>query len=70
LVDVNTGHLHAGNVAVVGGKTCCLMDIENWMLGVPSYYRPFFTQFKKINVRSNFFASFFTAAKLCHYQMI
>lgn len=42
------GHLHAGNIAVVGGKTCCLLDLENWMLGVPSYYRQFFTQFKKI----------------------
>ncbi|XP_025106692.1 PX domain-containing protein kinase-like protein isoform X2 [Pomacea canaliculata] len=41
------GHLHAGNV-VVDGKTCCLLDIENWMLGVPSYYRPFYTQFRKI----------------------
>ena len=44
------GHLHAGNVVVVGGKTCCLLDIENWMLGVPSYYRQFYTQFKKIMV--------------------
>ncbi|KAL8597509.1 hypothetical protein ACOMHN_047736 [Nucella lapillus] len=42
------GHLHAGNVAVVGGTTCCLLDIENWMLGVPSYYRSFYTQYKKI----------------------
>ncbi|XP_070193704.1 PX domain-containing protein kinase-like protein isoform X2 [Littorina saxatilis] len=42
------GHLHAGNVAVVGGNTCCLLDLENWMLGVPSYYRHFYTQFKKI----------------------
>ena len=44
------GHLHAGNVVVVGGKTCCLLDIENWILGVPSYYRQFYTQFKKIMV--------------------
>ncbi|KAK7503656.1 hypothetical protein BaRGS_00005195, partial [Batillaria attramentaria] len=42
------GHLHAGNIAVIDGGTCCLLDIENWMLGVPSYYRHFFTQFKKI----------------------
>lgn len=42
------GHLHAGNIAVIDGSTCKLLDIENWMLGVPSYYRPFYTQFKKI----------------------
>ncbi|XP_062593709.1 PX domain-containing protein kinase-like protein isoform X1 [Saccostrea cucullata] len=42
------GHLHAGNVLLEGGR-CCLLDIENWLLGLPSYYRPFFTQYKKIN---------------------
>ncbi|KAK3103603.1 hypothetical protein FSP39_020466 [Pinctada imbricata] len=41
-------HLHAGNVIVEDGS-CRLLDLENWLLGVPSYYRAFFTQFKKIN---------------------
>nr|XP_022297327.1 PX domain-containing protein kinase-like protein isoform X2 [Crassostrea virginica] len=42
------GHLHAGNVIMDGGN-CRLLDLENWLLGLPSYYRAFFTQFKKIN---------------------
>lgn len=42
------GHLHAGNVVMEGGN-CRLLDLENWLLGLPSYYRSFFTQFKKIN---------------------
>ncbi|XP_055999127.1 PX domain-containing protein kinase-like protein isoform X2 [Ostrea edulis] len=42
------GNLHAGNVVLEGGN-CRLLDLENWLLGLPSYYRSFFTQFKKIN---------------------
>jgi len=44
-----TGNLHAGNV-LFDGKKCQLLDLENWLLGVPSYYRSFFIQFKKIKV--------------------
>lgn len=49
--SVFLGHLHAGNVVMEGGN-CRLLDLENWLLGLPSYYRSFFTQFKKINVRT------------------
>lgn len=41
------GQLHTGNI-VLTGETCQLLDLENWLLGLPSYYKPFFTQFKKI----------------------
>ncbi|XP_023571496.1 PX domain-containing protein kinase-like protein [Octodon degus] len=42
------GHLHASNV-LLDGDTCRLLDLENSLLGLPSFYRPFFTQFRKIN---------------------
>uniref|UniRef100_A0AAY4C0L9 PX domain-containing protein kinase-like protein n=1 Tax=Denticeps clupeoides TaxID=299321 RepID=A0AAY4C0L9_9TELE len=42
------GHLHASNV-LVEDNTCKLLDIENSLLGLPSYYRPYVTQFRKIN---------------------
>ncbi|KAA0711991.1 PX domain-containing protein kinase-like protein [Triplophysa tibetana] len=42
------GHLHASNV-LVEENTCKLLDIENSLLGLASYYRPYFTQFRKIN---------------------
>ncbi|CAI9714841.1 domain-containing kinase isoform X1 [Octopus vulgaris] len=41
------GHLHAGNI-VVNRDTCQLLDLENWILGLPSYYKNFFVQFKKL----------------------
>lgn len=41
------GHLHAANV-VIEGQTCKLLDIENWLLGLPSYHRQHILQFKKI----------------------
>ncbi|XP_071155726.1 PX domain-containing protein kinase-like protein isoform X1 [Mytilus edulis] len=41
------GHLHAGNI-IVEGQVCKFLDLQNWFLGLPSYYRPFFVQFKKI----------------------
>ena len=41
------GHLHAGNI-IVEGQVCKFVDLQNWFLGLPSYYRPFFVQFKKI----------------------
>ncbi|XP_013417774.1 PX domain-containing protein kinase-like protein [Lingula anatina] len=42
------GHLHAGNILLHDGK-CKLTELENWFLGLPAYYRPYYTQFKKIN---------------------
>ncbi|XP_038054401.1 PX domain-containing protein kinase-like protein isoform X1 [Patiria miniata] len=42
------GHLHTGNV-ILEGNTCRLLDVENSMLGLPSYYRDFIVQHKKIN---------------------
>ncbi|KAL4226568.1 hypothetical protein ACF0H5_014553 [Mactra antiquata] len=40
-------NLHSGNV-IVGTGFCKLIDFENWLLGVPSYYRQNVLQFKKI----------------------
>ncbi|XP_066526729.1 PX domain-containing protein kinase-like protein isoform X3 [Hoplias malabaricus] len=42
------GHLHASNI-VIEDNTCKLLDLENSLLGLPSYYRPYVTQFRKIN---------------------
>lgn len=42
------GHLHAGNVIINDGAAH-LLDIENFVLGVPAFYRPFFMQHSKIN---------------------
>ncbi|XP_061474761.1 PX domain-containing protein kinase-like protein isoform X3 [Rhineura floridana] len=42
------GHLHASNV-MLDGDTCRLLDLENSLLGLPSFYRSYLTQFRKIN---------------------
>lgn len=42
------GHLHASNVILDQG-VCRLVDMENGILGVPSFLRPAFTQHRKIN---------------------
>uniref|UniRef100_A0A672KY58 PX domain-containing protein kinase-like protein n=1 Tax=Sinocyclocheilus grahami TaxID=75366 RepID=A0A672KY58_SINGR len=42
------GHLHASNV-LIEENACKLLDIENSLLGLPSYYRPYVTQFRKMN---------------------
>ncbi|XP_030782735.1 PX domain-containing protein kinase-like protein isoform X4 [Rhinopithecus roxellana] len=42
------GHLHASNV-MLDGDTCRLLDLENSLLGLPSLYRSYFSQFRKIN---------------------
>lgn len=42
------GHVHAGNVIVQDGHAR-LLEIENVLLGVPSFYRPFFIQHCRIN---------------------
>lgn len=42
------GHLHTGNVVVIDG--CAkLLEVENFLFGVPSFYRPFFIQHCKVN---------------------
>ncbi|XP_039263088.2 PX domain-containing protein kinase-like protein isoform X1 [Styela clava] len=41
-------HLHTGNL-VIEDKVIKLLDIENYLLGVPPFYKPFYTQFRKIN---------------------
>lgn len=46
--DICVGHCHAGNVVVADG-VARLLDIENFILGVPSFYRPFFMQHSKIH---------------------
>ena len=43
------GHLHTGNI-MLEGNNCRLLDIENSVLGLPSFYREYIVQFKKINV--------------------
>uniref|UniRef100_A0A8D0FE55 PX domain containing serine/threonine kinase like n=1 Tax=Strix occidentalis caurina TaxID=311401 RepID=A0A8D0FE55_STROC len=42
------GHLHSANV-MLDGDTCKLLDLENSLLGLPSFYRSYFSQFRKIN---------------------
>nr|XP_006822730.1 PREDICTED: PX domain-containing protein kinase-like protein-like [Saccoglossus kowalevskii] len=42
------GHLHASNI-MLEGNTCRLLDIENSFIGLPSYYRSYIVQFRKIN---------------------
>ncbi|XP_034477790.1 PX domain-containing protein kinase-like protein [Drosophila innubila] len=42
------GHLHSGNIVIV--DDCVkLLDVENYLLGVPAFYRPFFVQHSKIH---------------------
>ncbi|XP_022193241.2 PX domain-containing protein kinase-like protein [Nilaparvata lugens] len=43
------GHLHLGNISFVNKETVQLLDIENGILGLPSYYRPYFIQHRKIS---------------------
>lgn len=43
-----TGHLHSGNV-VIDQERVQLMDVENGILGVASFYRPYFMQHRKVN---------------------
>ncbi|XP_045476028.1 PX domain-containing protein kinase-like protein [Harmonia axyridis] len=42
------GHLHTGNLIVENDRVR-LLDIENGVLGVPSFYRPYFMQHRKIS---------------------
>uniref|UniRef100_F7B5G0 PX domain-containing protein kinase-like protein n=1 Tax=Ciona intestinalis TaxID=7719 RepID=F7B5G0_CIOIN len=41
-------HLHAGNI-LIEKEVCKLIDIENYMLGIPPYYKQFYSQFRKIH---------------------
>lgn len=42
------GHLHPGNL-ILENDRIRLLDIENGVLGVPSFYRPYFVQHKRIH---------------------
>ncbi|XP_037917304.1 PX domain-containing protein kinase-like protein isoform X1 [Hermetia illucens] len=42
------GHLHSGNIVIID-DTVRLLDVENIILGVPAFYRPFFVQHSKIH---------------------
>ncbi|XP_022907290.2 PX domain-containing protein kinase-like protein [Onthophagus taurus] len=42
------GHLHTGNI-IIDNDRVKLLDIENGIIGVPSFYRPYFMQHKKIH---------------------
>jgi len=44
------GHLHLGNIFIEDGNVR-LGDIENFILGLPPYYRTFLTYHRKCNVR-------------------
>ena len=46
------GQVHAGNVLVCGG-TCKLVDVENTLMGVPSPYRNYLVEVKKIRVSAH-----------------
>lgn len=45
---LSTGHLHSGNL-ILENDRIRLLDIENGVLGVPSFYRPYFVQHKRIH---------------------
>lgn len=42
------GHLHTGNIIIENDRVR-LLDLENGILGVPSFYRPYFMQHRRIN---------------------
>lgn len=42
------GHLHLGNI-FLENDVVKLVEIENGVLGLPSFYRPFFMQHRKIS---------------------
>ncbi len=67
------GHLHAGNI-IVEDNRIKLLDLENWLLGLPSYYRCYITQLKKINVSTALFFSISPIIKpstiIDHFTMV
>lgn len=44
----HTGHVHAGNVMVDSAGNCRLTELENALLGLPSIYRRYMVQTRKI----------------------
>ncbi|XP_055385361.1 PX domain-containing protein kinase-like protein isoform X2 [Condylostylus longicornis] len=46
------GHLHTGNI-IITDDGVRLLDIENFVLGVPAFYRPFFVQHSKMHTMEN-----------------
>lgn len=42
------GHLHSGNVVIIDDRVK-LLDVENYVLGVPAFYKPFVLQHSKIH---------------------
>ena len=42
------GQHHAGNVCIENGRAL-LMDIEGGLLGLPSFYRPFIIQHRRLD---------------------
>lgn len=49
-VCVCAGHVHAGNVLIGADGNCKLVDIENTIMGVPSIYRPYLVDIKRLRV--------------------
>lgn len=45
---LNPGHLHAGNVCIENG-CALLLGIEGGLLGLPSFYRPFIIQHRRLD---------------------
>merc|ERR1739838_261322 len=41
-------HLHSGNI-IVEKDICKLVDIEGYFIGMPPYYKGFYSQFRKIH---------------------
>ncbi|KAG1661292.1 PX domain-containing protein kinase-like protein [Nymphon striatum] len=41
------GNLHTGNL-VIQNDICQILDVESYVLGLPSFYRPFIVQIRKI----------------------
>ncbi|CAH0724285.1 unnamed protein product, partial [Brenthis ino] len=42
------GHIHPGNIAIENQRAL-LMDLENFLMGVPCLYRPFLVELKRTN---------------------
>ena len=46
------GHLHTGNILLTQ-KCAKLLDIENGLLGLPAFYRPYVVQRRKLHATVN-----------------
>lgn len=48
------GHLHTGNILLT--PTCAkLLDVENGLLGLPAFYRPYVVQRRKLHATVSLF---------------